>query len=475
MSAARGKTLGMGVTIHYRGKLDDLLRVEEFEDRVLDVVAALGGHATIWRSFGQSDPTRMVRGLLVQMCPGQDTLSLLISPEGELLNLFEIKEAEQGPLPEAPYCFVKTQFGSLQGHVAVVSLLDALRSEYFSDLEVSDESGYYEHRDPRELARKLNSLGSAILALGEALEGSALSPEAAEDPEILAARIQRVAELVSQKMQADKNFSGRSEESEADLEEDGPSLEELVRQQSHARRLAELRQERLMRRLEEGRGQGLSTDDALKRALREARREDDDAGPPFGREGIVPGVDPEELQSYLNTDMLLWLAGEHEEDDAHEECAIDQISEEDGAESGIPEESWQESFASSDSQHLLADQPGSRHPAHQAAERLYLRLAEFGKSLTTENGFYRSALNGAGELLGGLLQATARELDSRPERAAVIVQLKRALKGLAFCRGGVFGLRASEKLDETSHREIQEELRKILEHLHELLTQAWGE
>lgn len=469
----------MGVTIHYRGSLDELVRVEEFEDRVLDVVSALGGHATIWRSFDQQDSTRVVRGLLVQMCPGQDTLSLLISPEGELLNLFEIGAAEQGPLPEPPYCFVKTQFGSLQGHVAVVALLDALRQEYFSNLEVSDESGYYEHRDPRELARKLNSLGLAILALGEALEGSALSPEAAEDPEILATRIERVAELVSRKMRAEGHFSGRSEEVQPETDEGELSLEELVRQQSQVRRQAELRQERLMRRLEEGRGQGLSTDDALRRALREARGEEEDAGQQHAGDETVPRIDPEGLRAEIEADLQFWLASEEEDREFEEQRALDE-DELEQDEGGLLEETWRASLDSTAEADLaggdrLSARAGVRHPAHEAAERLYLRLVDFGRSLTTENGFYRSAINGAGELLGGLVQATGRELDSRPERAAVIVQLKRALKGLAFCRGGVYGLGAAELLDETSHREIQEQLRKILEHLHELLARAWGE
>jgi hypothetical protein len=148
--------------------------------------------------------------------------------------------------------------------------------------------------------------------------------------------------------------------------------------------------------------------------------------------------------------------------------------------SDLSDEPWRESLGSSDESDLSddnwsADRSRVRHPAHEAAERLYLRLADFGRSLTTENGFYRSALNGAGELLGGLVQATGRELDSRPERAAVIVQLKRALKGLAFCRGGVYGLRAAELIDEESHRQLQEQLRAILEQLHELLAQAWAE
>jgi hypothetical protein len=40
-----GKT--MGVTIHYRGTMDDVALVEEMEDRVIDLALALGGRATV--------------------------------------------------------------------------------------------------------------------------------------------------------------------------------------------------------------------------------------------------------------------------------------------------------------------------------------------------------------------------------------------------------------------------------------------
>ena len=113
--------------------------------------------------------------------------------------------------------------------------------------------------------------------------------------------------------------------------------------------------------------------------------------------------------------------------------------------------------------------------ALKAAEALYLRVISVGSKVPGGNGFYLTALNGVGELLGGLAQATGMEIQSRRSRAALIVQLKRALKGLAFCRGGVYGLRAADLIDEESHRQLQEQLRAILEQLHELLAQAWAE
>ena len=98
----------MGVTIHYRGTIDRLDLIETFEDRVLDLAFAMGGKATIWRSFSSQDPSRIVRGLILEMAAGQESMSLLLSPEGQLINLFEIEDAEKKPLNELPCCFVKT-------------------------------------------------------------------------------------------------------------------------------------------------------------------------------------------------------------------------------------------------------------------------------------------------------------------------------------------------------------------------------
>jgi hypothetical protein len=141
--AVNGRTqatqgVSMGVTIHYRGTLADLTRIEDFEDRVIDLALDLGGNPRVWRSADKETPSRMVRGLMVDLAPGQETTSLLISPEGWLIGLFQIEDAEKQALGEQPWCWVKTQFGSIEGHVALVELLRALKSEFMPDLEVMD-------------------------------------------------------------------------------------------------------------------------------------------------------------------------------------------------------------------------------------------------------------------------------------------------------------------------------------------------
>jgi hypothetical protein len=186
----------MGITIAYRGRITDLARIEDFEDRLVDCALAMGGQVRIWRTWADDNPERMVRGAILDLVPGQDSTSLLFAPEGWLINLTEIQDAEEGRLQEPPWCFVKTQFGPVEGHVALVEILAALKREFLPDLEVSDEGGYWETRDPAALVRRRSLLKQAIDGLAEGLRRHGLSREAAEDPGILLRHIARVAEQV---------------------------------------------------------------------------------------------------------------------------------------------------------------------------------------------------------------------------------------------------------------------------------------
>src|SRR6516162_2413217 len=106
----------MGITIAYRGRLADLDRIEDFEDRLVDFALEMGAPVQVWRSWPDHDPERMVRGVLLDLAPGQESTSLLLSPEGWLIGLSDIEDAEEGRLDEPPWCFVKTQFGPVEGH-----------------------------------------------------------------------------------------------------------------------------------------------------------------------------------------------------------------------------------------------------------------------------------------------------------------------------------------------------------------------
>jgi hypothetical protein len=272
----------MGVTIHYRGRLADLARIEDFEDRLLDLALEVGGLAQIWRSYADHDPKRVVRGVILNLAPGLESTSLLVSPEGWLIGLTDIEDAELGRLKEPPWCFTKTQFGPIEGHVALVEILAVLRREFLTDLEVSDEGGYWETRNLAELARRRGLVKQAIDAMAEGLQRHGLSREAAEDPDILLKRIERIAAQVHRILQRpaehppvtfskDESFGGVPDPETTEKEWD-----EMFK---HNRR----QQERLQRSLDERRSRGEDDDKAFENALDDLALE-------------IPGEEPQSEQ-----------------------------------------------------------------------------------------------------------------------------------------------------------------------------------
>jgi hypothetical protein len=248
----------MGITIHYRGRLGDLPRIEDFEDRLLDFALEFDGHAQIWRSRADATPDRMVRGVILHLAPGMEPVSLLVAPEGWFVNLFEIEEAEQGLLTEQSWCFTKTQFGPLEGHVAVVEMFAELKREFVPDLEVNDEGGYWETRDLQELKRRLVFVGGAIDALAEGLSRFGLSREAAEDPDILARHIEHVANRVHRTLRRPPEhapISFSEDDGELSPEQDEARWDEMYK---HNRR----QQERMQRAIEERLARGESHESA---------------------------------------------------------------------------------------------------------------------------------------------------------------------------------------------------------------------
>lgn len=418
----------MGITIHYRGTMDDVSQIETMEDRVLDLVFSLGGRATIWRSFADHDSSRVVRGLTIEMEPGQDTFSLLISPEGHLTPVFQIEDAEKAPFEELPYCFVKTQFGSLQGHIAIVHMLDVLRQQYCSNLKVSDEGEYHENRDINALNQKMQFLRTAINSMADGLREHGLSKEAAEDPNILATRIERIATLVHQKLTTNRQPTGRTSNPPDDDEWNERSLDDEVQVMDEMRRGNDLRSERMSRRIAEAAAGGLSASAAFEMAMEEE-------GLPVPRDEVDHHEDPDYA-----------------------------IESEDSSFAGMPPTPFDES-----TEQLF----GEGHPAVQQAHAFLLRVMDLANDDSNSSSFIAVLTRGSMDMVGGLVQATCVELDDMTLRALAITQLKRALTGHAFARGAVFGLRSEEAITQEQSAQLHDNLKTLLTTIHALAEEAW--
>ncbi|WP_442485029.1 hypothetical protein [Aeoliella sp. SH292] len=386
------------MTIHYRGKLADPAQLETLEDLLIDLILELGGQVEVWRSVAEHDSSRVVRGLLVNIEPGQETLSLLFSPEGFLTPLVYISEAELGTMEPLPWCSIKTQYGTPVGHAAVVEILTLLLDHFLPDLEVHDETEYWEHRDPQRMIAALNRNAMILRTFADALENTHLTDEALESPEIVATRIDRIALLVQAKLKK-PSPAIPSDADESDFQPPWPQIEaewqELVRH-------SEARARRFQRTIEER----LLAGDDVRSAFEAAEAKE------------MP-----DIHESLRQDT-----GE----------LVSSFEDEDGDD---------EAFGTSNS--WAADEQGEdfspvrreRDPLLERATQLYMTLA----NLTDErdNDAMAELLRHAGELCGGLAQALplppSYDFDLE-ERGHAAVQLKRALRGAAFLRGALIHL-----------------------------------
>ena len=413
----------MGITISYRGAMPSLDRVEDFEDRVLDLALELGGHAHIWRTTSDKDRSRVVRGVVLDLCPGQETTSLLISPEGWLIGLTDIEDAESGKLEKMPWCFVKTQFGTLEGHVALVEMFAALRAEFFPDLEVRDEGDYWETHDVDELAKKLASQQAANEKFAKGIQQFGLTSEAAKDPQILMARITRIAQMVQKTLKRPSEHPPvRWEDDDSALDpEGGVTPEEEARWDALFKENRRM-QERVQRAVQRHRSQGEELDEAFDAAMREETA----AGLPD--DGSDEDGDREDWRDSLP------------EEYPGDACGEEGFVEEDESFDG---ESVDDGFDAAE-----------RHPLQQRASDLLMRLHELIPHEAEAGGSFGAFMTGAYEISGGLAQALSFEDDDEFSAGLCVVQLKRALRGAAFALGALFPLSADGVIDESAFQEL---------------------
>ena len=440
----------MGVSVRYRGQIDDLERIEEFEDRVMAVVYSLGGQINVWRSYSEEWPGRTMRGLVIEVAPGQESLSLILSPEGYFTPLQELNRAETKPYDQAPECAVETERGGLVGHLTVCHLLGAIRCHFASNLQIEDESGFW---DSQDVGRLHDSFGRTLpIDASSQISWFGLSSEAAEDVGILNERSSRVKKLLDERMKGDFYPSDRSSGLEPDPWGE-VSLEVEVQKMDQVRRDNELRNERISRVVRDAIANGGDIEEAVKTAFQSERPVDSEIS------------------------LELWDPPNYSE--PPHEHALEALF---GLDVDCPEEVDDEN---EDEESLI------RHPALEAAEVFYLDVIAIFQSDSSNPEAWVTHSNGlvaaAGDIVGGLVQATMGNLveptdgefslafESRSDRALAITQLKRAQRGHRFARGAILSLDSLMILDEDIAYHLVEDLGRIQRYIRELIELAWDE
>lgn len=197
----------MGISIHYRGRIDDVGRIGRLCDELADIARVMS-----WRSKTLDDdwsrpPDAHLRhtpqgacidghlglkGVQITLPSGAEPLPFFFDSNGDLRDPMTMIMLVEGSLdPKDAWISVKTQFAPPEVHVWVNGLLKYLKKRYISDLEVHDEGQYWETEDIRILKQRMDFIDAQIDRLATGLSSGRFGDLTGLSADEIADRIER--------------------------------------------------------------------------------------------------------------------------------------------------------------------------------------------------------------------------------------------------------------------------------------------
>lgn len=195
----------MGVSIHYRGRLDKTALLPSLCDEVGDIADSMGWPATTldddWstspdatlKNGGKVEGHLGLKGVQITPHPDSEPLVLFFDHDGYLRCPMTMLMILEGTLqPETAWIPMKTQFSCPDTHVWVVGLLKYLKKRYISNLEVSDESEYWDTGDRRKLEEDMSLLNRKLRHLSATISSGRMGDLTGLSADEIASRIERL-------------------------------------------------------------------------------------------------------------------------------------------------------------------------------------------------------------------------------------------------------------------------------------------
>ena len=195
----------MGVSIHYRGRLDEAALLPALCDEVGDIADSMGWRATTldddWstppdatlKNGGKVEGHLGLKGIQITPHPDSEPIVLFFDRDGHLRSPMTMLMILDGTLqPETAWVPMKTQFSGPDIHVWVIGLLKYLKKHYISNLEVSDESEYWDTGDRRKLEEDMTLLNGKLQHLSATISSGGMGDLTGLSADEIASRIERL-------------------------------------------------------------------------------------------------------------------------------------------------------------------------------------------------------------------------------------------------------------------------------------------
>lgn len=188
----------MGVSIHYRGQLADPNTIYQLIEEVSDIAKTMGWQYKSMNEDWDMPPSARLesgdepgiriigncalKGIHFQAHEHCEPVWLYFNVQGILTSPFQVAlDAAEGYPVHKPWLFTKTQYGGIDIHITVIKLLQYLKQKYLPDLEVEDESGYWETGDITELERRFHKVEEGLAMVQRSITNAGISSEDSED------------------------------------------------------------------------------------------------------------------------------------------------------------------------------------------------------------------------------------------------------------------------------------------------------
>jgi hypothetical protein len=186
----------MYIKLRYRARLTDPAQADILAAEVADICDSNAWEYQVWEEDWSKPNTLGIaledgemhaeghaplRGISFSPHPECETVWLTFTPDGILNSLFTLSEPTFTADDAAyPWNRVKTGFDGAKTHLAICNLFRFLEKKYFANVEILDETGYWQHGDPGRLEKWMDELNREIKMLDEEL--AALEADETLDP-----------------------------------------------------------------------------------------------------------------------------------------------------------------------------------------------------------------------------------------------------------------------------------------------------
>lgn len=185
----------MGVSIHYKGKIDPE-QIAPLCEELRDIAGSVG-----WEFRDIDDDEKGLRGIVLQPSSGMESVPFLFDAKGRVHSLCDLIVGwKEGDF----LCVaVKTQFAGCAEHIWLCGLLRHIQRACMPKLMVTDEGGFWETGDRQELQTRMDFLDQMIKQFGAALEQAAMDTVIDKnDPDAIADFVGKVAAEFRQRKSA---------------------------------------------------------------------------------------------------------------------------------------------------------------------------------------------------------------------------------------------------------------------------------